>query len=147
MFELTTCSTLQVGYICYQENHQDCTSYRTIRYNACHFIFLVCFFPTVSAVQFLMHCVCVCVFFSVELEGLAPNGFGKVMEIKYRRTSTVFFKLPGDLIDGEIGPHSRYLQSAGVDIQRCQENYCYMSKLSDDLRRAGVTFHPQLELK
>ena len=86
-------------------------------------------------------------FFSVELEGLAPNGFGKVMEIKYRGTSTVFFKFPGDLIDGEIGPHSRYLLSAGMDIQRCQENYCYMSKLSDDLRRARVTFHPQLELK
>ena len=65
-----------------------------------------------------MHCVWV---FSVELEGLAPNGFGKVMEIEYRGTSTVFFKFPGDLIDGEIGPHSGYLQSARMDIQRCQE--------------------------
>ena len=68
------------------------------------------------------------------------------MEIKYRGTSTVFFKLLGDLIDGEIGPHSGYLQIAGMDIQGFQENYCYTSKLSDDLRRACVKFHPQLEL-
>ena len=69
------------------------------------------------------------------------------MEVKCRgRTTFVFFKLSGDLIDEEIGPQSGYLKTAGIDIHRYDQNLRDISKISDELRRICQQFHPQLEL-
>ena len=73
--------------------------------------------------------------FTVELEELERNGFGKLTKISSRGTTFIFFKLPGAMIDEEIGPHKAFLKLADIDINTYDSFFADMSKLTSDLKR------------
>lgn len=82
-------------------------------------------------------------FFTVELEGLQRAGFGVLKKI---RNSHIFFKLPGGLIDEEIGPHVNFIKLAGQDVANYNAHFCDISQLNDETIAICRQHHPHVEL-
>ena len=80
---------------------------------------------------------------SVELEELERSGFGCLKRV---RCNHLFFKIPGSLIDNEVGHHVELVRMAGQDVRLYNELFCDTSKLSEDMMRICRNYHPQAEL-
>ncbi|XP_053398445.1 uncharacterized protein LOC128556786 [Mercenaria mercenaria] len=76
----------------------------------------------------------------VELEELQRTGFGVLKKV---RCSVLFFKLPGCLIDSEIGPHMSYLKIAGLDVEGYSALVKDMSRMNAELIQICRIYHPQ----
>lgn len=81
--------------------------------------------------------------FTVELEGLQRAGFGALKKI---RSSHIFFKLPGGLIDEEIGQHTDFIKLAGQDVANYSAKFADISKLNDEMIDICRQHHPHAEM-
>ena len=74
--------------------------------------------------------------FSVELEELERNGFGKIKKVSSRgTTANVFFKIPAAMIDDEVGPHQSFLKLAEISVETYETFFRDMSKMTSDVKR------------
>lgn len=84
--------------------------------------------------------------FVVELELLERQGFGTLKNIKSRYGKrSIFFKLPPNCIDEEIGEHSRILKSVEMNIETYGKLFDDISSLTPELKSMAIQNHPQAD--
>ena len=58
----------------------------------------------------------------------------------------MFFKVPSDMLDDEVGLHASFLKIACSDIERYKEKFTDISKMTDDMKTVCRRQRPQIEV-